>query len=113
MEDKVSIYIDSFPEPVRGRMNDLRAMILTAQPDAVESFAYGMPAYKYKGKPLAYFAGYANHIGFYATPNSHAEFRAELKGYKQGKGSVQFPNSEPLPMDLIRKMVAFRATSLD
>jgi uncharacterized protein YdhG (YjbR/CyaY superfamily) len=108
----VSDYINTFAEPLKSRLLELRSLILSIQPDAVESFAYGMPAYKYKGKPLAYFAGYPNHIGFYATPNSHSEFKSDLKGYKQGKGSVQFPNSEPLPLDLIGRMVEFRASSI-
>ncbi|MFV0269258.1 MAG: iron chaperone, partial [Draconibacterium sp.] len=75
---------------------------------AVESIAYGMPAYKLNKKPLVYFAAYARHIGFYATPSGHQEFASELSVYKQGKGSVQFPIDEPLPTDLIRRIVAFR-----
>jgi uncharacterized protein YdhG (YjbR/CyaY superfamily) len=67
-----------------------------------------MPAYKLNKKPLVYFAGYANHIGFYATPNGHAKFAKELSIYKQGKGSVQFPIDEPMPLGLIKKIVAFR-----
>jgi uncharacterized protein YdhG (YjbR/CyaY superfamily) len=71
--------------------------------------AYGMPAYKLNKKPLVYFAGYKNHIGFYATPSGHEQFSKELSKYKQGKGSVQFPLDKPIPFDLIRQMVAFRA----
>ena len=63
-----------------------------------------MPGYKYLGKPLVYFAGYENHIGFYATPTGHDAFKKALSVYKQGKGSVQFPLSEKLPLDLIKKI---------
>lgn len=87
----------------------MRAIIQETAPDAVESISYGMPAYKTNRKPLVYFAGYKNHIGFYATPNGHAKFATELAKYKQGKGSVQFPIDQPLPLDLIKKIVAFRA----
>ena len=86
----------------------VRQIILKEAPDAVESISYGMPAYKTFGKPLVYFAGYAKHIGLYATPSGHAAFEAELASYKQGKGSVQFPHNQPLPEDLIRRIVAFR-----
>jgi uncharacterized protein YdhG (YjbR/CyaY superfamily) len=55
-----------------------------------------------------YFAGYANHIGFYATPTGHEKFEKELSKYKQGKGSVQFPLDKPIPYSLIKKIVAFR-----
>ena len=67
-----------------------------------------MPAYKTFGKPLVYFAGYAKHVGLYATPSGHEAFAKELAHYKQGKGSVQFPHNQPLPEDLIRRIVAFR-----
>jgi uncharacterized protein YdhG (YjbR/CyaY superfamily) len=66
-----------------------------------------MPAYKLHGV-LVYFAGYDKHIGFYATPNGHHAFKKELANYKSGKGSVQFPIDEPLPLELIRKIVKFR-----
>jgi uncharacterized protein YdhG (YjbR/CyaY superfamily) len=68
-----------------------------------------MPAYKMNGKPLVYFAAFKKHIGFYATPTGHAEFRDELSAYKQGKGSVQFPLDKPIPYDLIKQIVVFKA----
>ena len=70
--------------------------------------AYGMPAYKLKGKPLVFFGGFKKHIGFYATPSGHTEFASELSAYKQGKGSVQFPLDHAIPFDLIKRIVAFR-----
>ena len=78
-------------------------------PNAIESIAYGMPAYKVNGKPLVYFAAFKNHIGFYATPKGHVHFAKELSKYKQGKGSVQFPIDKPIPYDLIKGMVEFKA----
>lgn len=100
-------YISTFPEAVRSDLKTLRTLIKEVAPTADESISYGMPAYKTFGKPLVYFAGYKNHIGLYATPSGHSEFEKELSGYKQGKGSVQFPIGE-LPLDLIRRIVAFR-----
>jgi uncharacterized protein YdhG (YjbR/CyaY superfamily) len=70
--------------------------------------SYGMPGYKLNKKPLVYFAGYKNHIGFYATPSGHSHFQEQLSRYKQGKGSVQFPLNEEMPYDLIEEMVRFR-----
>lgn len=100
-------YIAAFPEDVQNKMHQLRDAIKKAAPDAEETIAYMMPAYKYHG-PLVYFAGYKNHIGFYATPNGHEAFKKELSVYKQGKGSVQFPLDEPLPLGLVSKIVKFR-----
>jgi len=101
-------YILAFPVEVQDLLNQVRSTIRQAAPDAEESMSYGMPAYKTYGKPLVYFAGFKNHIGFYATPTGHAEFAKELSKYKQGKGSVQFPIDQPMPLDLIFQIVEFR-----
>lgn len=101
-------YHAGFPEEVVQRMEQIRAIILKQAPEAAESISYGMPAFKLNGKPLVYYAGYKQHIGFYATPTGHAEFAEELSNYKQGKGSVQFPLNEALPLDLIQRIVMFR-----
>ena len=90
----------------------LAALAWSAAPEAQESIAYDMPAYKLNGKPLIYFAGYAKHIGLYATPSGHAAFAEELSHYKQGKGSVQFPLNQEMPWDLIERIVAFKADEL-
>jgi uncharacterized protein YdhG (YjbR/CyaY superfamily) len=104
----VDEYIASFPENIRVLLNMMRETIRLAAPDAEETIAYGMPAYKAYKKPLVYFAGFINHIGFYASPSGHSEFAKELSKYKQGKGSVQFPLDEPLPLELVSRIVKFR-----
>lgn len=104
----VEKYISSFPKDVQSRLQSIRKTIMEHAPDAEESIAYAMPAYKTHGKPLVYFAAFAKHIGFYAIPSGHAAFVEELSGYKQGKGSVQFPLNEALPLELIGRIVAFR-----
>lgn len=101
-------YILQFPSETQEILNQLRELIKTAAPDAIESISYGMPAYKTFKKPLVYFAGYDKHIGLYATPSGHREFEKELSKYKQGKGSVQFPLDQPIPYDLIKRIVEFR-----
>ena len=101
-------YIAGFPAAVKKRLEEIRKTIRDNAPDAVEGISYGMPGFKYLGKPLVYFAGYENHIGFYATPTGHEAFKKDLAGYKTGKGSVQFPLTEPLPLALIKKIVRFR-----
>jgi uncharacterized protein YdhG (YjbR/CyaY superfamily) len=104
----VSEYIRSFPKTTQILLKQVRSVIQQTAPEAEEMIGYGMPSYKLNKKPSVYFAGYANHIGFYATPNGHAKFAKELSIYKQGKGSVQFPIDEPMPLGLIKKIVAFR-----
>lgn len=106
--NEVDAYIENFPEKVQSIMKEIRGIILQQAPDAIESIAYGMPAYKTHGKPLVYFAGYKHHIGFYATPTGHKSFKEALSIYKRGKGSVQFPLDQEIPYGLITNMVRFR-----
>lgn len=106
--NNVEEYIAAYPAETQFVLQQVRATVKAAAPEAVECIAYAMPAYKLKGKPLVYFAGYAGHVGFYATPTGHAEFAEELSKYKQGKGSVQFPLGEPMPLGLIERIVKFR-----
>jgi uncharacterized protein YdhG (YjbR/CyaY superfamily) len=104
----VDQYIKAFPENVQALLKKVRTIIKDKAPEAVESLSYGMPGYKLNGKPLVYFGAFKNHIGFYATPTGHSAFAEELSKYKQGKGSVQFPFEEPIPFDLIARIVEFK-----
>lgn len=103
----IDAYIANFPPAVQKVLRQLRAAIRRAAPEGKEKISYGMPAFELHGN-LVYFAGYKKHIGFYATPTGHAAFAKALSRYKTGKGSVQFPLDEPLPLKLIEKMVRFR-----
>lgn len=100
-------YIKQFPKDVQAALQQLRNTIKDAAPKAEEVISYKMPGYKYQGM-LVYFAGYKNHIGFYAAPTGHEKFKKELSVYKSGKGSVQFPLDKPLPLKLISRIVKFR-----
>ncbi|HVG42369.1 MAG TPA: DUF1801 domain-containing protein [Chitinophagaceae bacterium] len=106
--ETVDEYINSFPNEVQILLNNIRACIRQVAVNAEERMSYGMPSYKIYGKPLVYFAAFKNHIGFYATPSGHAAFAEKLAKYKQGKGSVQFPIKEPIPLDLIKKITDYR-----
>ncbi len=100
-------YIAEWPKEVQDRLQTLRRTIREAAPGAEEAISYKMPAFKLHGN-LVYFAAFKNHIGFYPIPTGIAKFEKELSVYKQGRGSVQFPNDQPLPLALIRKIVEFR-----
>ncbi len=95
------------PEQLRPVLEQMRAVIKETVPDAEESIAYQMPAYKYNG-PLVYFAAYSKHIGFYPTGSGISQFAHKFVGLKYSKGAVQFPIDVPLPIDLIREITAFR-----
>lgn len=109
---EVEKYLSQFSGEVRKKLDTMRAIIKNESPEAVESFSYGLVGYKLNGKPLAYFGGFEKHIGFYATPNGHEKFKKDFAKYKQGKGSVQLPLTEPLPKELIKKVIAYRNDSV-
>lgn len=108
--NEIDQYIAGFSIEVQDILNQVREIVKALAPDSVEKMAYGMPGYKLKGKPFFYFAAYKNHIGIYATPEAHKAFEKELKGYKQGKGSVQFPLDKPIPYNLIEKIIHYKIT---
>ena len=86
----------------------MRHTIKKAAPEAVEAISYQIPTFKLNGKNLVHFAAFKNHIGFYPTSSGIEAFKEELSLYKGAKGSVQFPIKEPIPYDLVKKMVIFR-----
>ena len=102
-------YIKASPKDVQSILQRLRLTIQKAAPEAVETISYQMPTFKLNGKGLVYFAAFKNHIGFYPIPSGIEAFKKELSRYKQGKGSVQFPIDKPIPYDLVRRIVRFRA----
>lgn len=103
----VDEYISAFPVDVQKKLEQMRAAIIKAAPNAEETIGYGMPTYKLNGN-LVHFAGWKNHIGFYATPNGNETFKEDLSVYKQSKGAVQFPLDKPLPVALIARIVKYR-----
>jgi uncharacterized protein YdhG (YjbR/CyaY superfamily) len=104
----VEEYIASFPASMQKLLKQVRKTIKAVAPKSEETISYGLVGYKLFGKPLVYFGGFEYHIGFYATPTGHKKFAKNLSNYKQGKGSVQFPIDEPMPLKLITEIVKFR-----
>ena len=105
--DTIDEYIARYPADVQTRLAAMRATIQAAAPDAEECISYAMPAFKQNGI-LVYFAAQKDGIGFYPTSSGIAAFEQELAGYQHSKGAVRFPHSQPLPLDLITRMVTFR-----
>ncbi|WP_128543714.1 iron chaperone [Larkinella soli] len=100
-------YIRQFPEDIRTRLEAIRTTVREAAPDAEEVISYKMPTFRQDGV-LVHFAAYQNHIGLYPAPSGIEAFKEELAPYFGGKGSARFPADQPLPLDLIRKMVEYR-----
>ena len=100
-------YIATFPKEIQEKLEEIRAVIKDVVPEAKEKISYQMPTFALKGN-LVHFAAFKNHIGFYPTPSGITAFDNELAIYKRAKGSEQFPINQPLPLELIRKIVKFR-----
>lgn len=108
----IDSYISRSPADVQKVLRSVRSAIRAAAPDAEEAMAYGIPTFKMNGKNLVHFGAFAHHIGFYPTPGAIVEFEKEFAGYKQAKGSVQFPLDQPMPLALIKKVVSYRLKTL-
>jgi len=100
-------YIAAFPLDVRQVLQDVRAAIRAAAPEAEEAMKYGIPTFVLGGN-LVHFGGFKTHVGFYPTPSGIEAFKQELSGYQSAKGSVQFPLDRPMPLRLIGRIVKFR-----
>ena len=105
-------YIKNFPSDIQDILRRLRQTIKKAAPEATEAISYQMPTFKLKGKNLVHFAAFKNHIGFYPTPSGIEAFKIELTPYTSSKGAVQFPLNEPVPLDLVGRIVSFRVEEM-
>lgn len=108
-DSTVDKYLDNFRGETLKRLNELRKIIKGTAPKAEESISYGMVGYKYCGRPLVYFGGYKNHVGFYGASGSFFKaYTKELVGFEVAKGTIRFSLEKPLPVSLIKKMVKER-----
>ncbi len=103
----VDAYIGTFPQDIRDLLETVRATIRATAPDAQEKISYQMPTFAQNGN-LVHFAAMKGYIGFYPTSSGIAAFQQELSGYTGTKGAVHFPINQPLPLDLISRIVRFR-----
>jgi uncharacterized protein YdhG (YjbR/CyaY superfamily) len=105
--NSIDEYIGTFPENVQKKLKELRKTIREQAPDAEEKISYQMPTFYLNGN-LVHFAAFAKHIGFFPTPAGIDAYEDELAKYRSGKGTLQFPLAEPLPLELIKKIVKTR-----
>src|SRR5262249_53503016 len=109
----VDDYIAAQPEVVRPKLEQVRAAIRSAVPEAVEGIGYRMPGYKLHGKPMLYFAGFKEHYSLFAASGTFfAALEEELKGYEMRKGTVHFSLTKPVPVKLIRRIAKLRAEGI-
>jgi uncharacterized protein YdhG (YjbR/CyaY superfamily) len=104
----IDAYIAGFDLEIQKTLNELRDFIKAEVPEAVEKIAYGMPTFSLNGN-LVHFAAFKNHYGFFPAPSGIDAFEAELSPYRRGKGTLRFPFNTPIPWELLRKVIRYRA----
>ena len=106
-------YLASVEEPKRSTLEALRRSILEAAPDAEQCITYGMPGFKVRGRTIAGFAAFTDHLSY--LPHSGSvlgELGDEVAGYRTTKGSLHFPVDQPLPDQLVRRLVETKMRQL-
>jgi uncharacterized protein YdhG (YjbR/CyaY superfamily) len=106
---EIDQYLDALEEPKRTTLARLRQTILDILPEAEQAISYGLPAFKVRGKTIAGFAAFKNHLSY--LPHSGSVFpvlKDELKGYATSSGALRFSTDEPLPASLVEKLIAVR-----
>lgn len=106
--ESIDEYIRSFSPETQKILEQLRAAIREAAPDAEEKMSYQMPTFYLNGN-LIHFAGYENNVGVYGASTTFQKLEKELAPYIAGKGTLRFPIDKPIPLDLIKKVVKLRA----
>lgn len=104
---EIDDYIAGFPEHIQRKLQEIRTVAREVAPDAEEAIKYGMPTLVLNGC-LIHFAAFKKHIGVYPVPREHEEFREELAAYPGSKDGLSLKFDEPVPLDLIRRIVEFR-----
>ena len=108
-KQEVDDYLDTLDEPKRGTLTQLRDTIITVVPETEQCISYGMPAFKVRGKTIAGFAAFKNHLSYLPHSGSvFPELKDDLAMYKTSTGALQFPIDRPLPKSLVKKLIAVR-----
>ncbi len=106
----VDDYIAGFPPDRRAGLEQLRSAARAAAPEATETIAYGMPALRsHGGQFLVSYAAYKRHYSLFpSTPAVEDELGDEIKPHLAGKGTIQFAADQPIPVDLVERIVRIR-----
>lgn len=106
-------YIAGFPPEIQALLEEVRAVCREAAPGATETISYAIPTFDLNGRHLCHFAAFKQHLSFFPTGEGADAFADELAAFKGGRGTVQFPYSRPMPLDLVRRMVRYRVERVE
>ena len=106
----VDEYIASFPKETREALEEVRALIKSIAPDAIENISYQIAAFRVNGKNFVSIAGWKEHISMYPIPAGSEAFNKQIAKFMSGRGTLKFPLDEPLPLKLIEKAIKYKLT---
>jgi uncharacterized protein YdhG (YjbR/CyaY superfamily) len=107
----IDAYLATVPDPARATLVGIRRSVKALAPEAEESISYGMPTFKYRGRPLVYFAAWKDHCSLYGLDVD--AFKQELAGYEVARGTIRFPADRPLPAALLRTIIEARMAAIE
>jgi uncharacterized protein YdhG (YjbR/CyaY superfamily) len=105
MPATVEEYLAGLPDDVRARVQEVRRVVHEVVPDAGETISYAMPTFTLDGQPLLHLAAWKQHIGLYPLPALDGELAAEVAPYRGAKDAMRLPHGQPLPCDLVARVV--------
>jgi uncharacterized protein YdhG (YjbR/CyaY superfamily) len=105
----VDAYLGGLEEPKRRTLQTLRSTILEVVPEAEQVISYGVPAFRVRGKSVAGFAAFRDHLSYLPFSGSVlSQLADELEGYRMTKSALHFAVDQPLPETLVEKLIAVR-----
>lgn len=109
----INQYLKNLPAQQKKELGRVHQIVKDLAPDTTETFSYGIPTYKYKGKNLVHFAAYKNHMSLFPGPAAIEALKAELSNFKLSKGTIQFTTEQPIPTTTLKKIIQIRKSSID
>jgi uncharacterized protein YdhG (YjbR/CyaY superfamily) len=111
---EVDDYLNGLEEPKRGTLETMRRTILEIRPDAEQGLSYRLPAFRVRGKTIAGFAAFKDHLSYVPFSGSVLEqLGDELEGYTMTKSALHFPVDRPLPKPLVERLIAVRLDQIN
>lgn len=111
--DTVQEYLEALEPPQRLELQRIRNLIKKEVPEAEESISYQMPTFKLSGKPLIYYAAFKNHFSIFPTSGPIAELEEDLKEFQTAKGTIKFTLENPIPDELIKRLLKARIKQIN